>query len=699
MTGVIATIPRSQFFDPHGIPLAGGKLYTYLAGTTTPAVTYQDQALTTQNENPIPLDSLGSCSIWLNPDKIYKFVLKSAAGVTQSGWPLDNVSGAGTPLSLAASFPTFSVLSASDGAGKIGASSGVNLQEQLDVMGYGIVNAGDVRFAGGMGTTRTAAQNKAALQAAIASLTRPGLVQIPAGYFNIDPGVDLGTYVVGIVGAGKYATQLGCTSGVTAAYMFGLSDTTLIEYASISNLGIFGGGNIVAGVRLAKCNHMRIENCIVTGTTGNALYVGGYSNDVVGNDLFTNTGSGIYLAGTLNNVNAERNRIYNNDGVGVFCACSDTDAGLSINIARNAIEQNKLAGIISFNTKGLSITDNYFERNAATGYTYLSPENITIRADIHLLGANGTIIDAVEAYSNECAVIANNQTTPIGVYSTDPNLDGFVFTSFANNLRVTNNQVFDTTKINAMVAIYGNRAKSTIVGDLIIENNSVDSISMVGTVDANTQLYATAHFIRTAALGPKNAAPQNFLEWSVITGSTGTFVRSAAGFKGAPVFEMGDGDRLWGFTVDLSQYPELRGQYVWFGCWVNTQGNLTNARLYSGGQSSSGATDYDNDAAWKFKSVCRLIGTGESTPFFAIQKVGTGAALLIAHPVVAVAGMAYSRFTVPTDVIWKRAFYPVDGTWQLGDAVQNITPTVGQPKEWKCTAAGAPGTWVSTGNL
>lgn len=100
MTGVIATTPRIQFFNALGAPLARGKLYTYLAGTTMPAATYQDQALTVKNENPVKLDATGGCVVWLDPNKSYKFVLKDERGITLPGWPVDNVSGASTPTSL-----------------------------------------------------------------------------------------------------------------------------------------------------------------------------------------------------------------------------------------------------------------------------------------------------------------------------------------------------------------------------------------------------------------------------------------------------------------------------------------------------------------------------------------------------------------------------------------------------------------------
>jgi hypothetical protein len=42
---------------------------------------------------------------------------------------------------------------------------------------------------------------------------------------------------------------------------------------------------------------------------------------------------------------------------------------------------------------------------------------------------------------------------------------------------------------------------------------------------------------------------------------------------------------------------------------------------------------------------------------------------------------------------------PTTQTWAVGDVVFNQAPAVGQPKGWRCTVAGTPGTWVSEGNL
>lgn len=63
-----------QFFDDSGNPLAGGKVYTFVAGTNTPLATYTDQTEETAHPNPIILDAAGRASIWVS-DAYYKFAI------------------------------------------------------------------------------------------------------------------------------------------------------------------------------------------------------------------------------------------------------------------------------------------------------------------------------------------------------------------------------------------------------------------------------------------------------------------------------------------------------------------------------------------------------------------------------------------------------------------------------------------------
>lgn len=82
-----------QFFDDNGVPLAGGKIFTYAAGTTTPAATYTSNSGGTAHSNPIILDAAGRVAeeIWLSADQTYKFLLKDANDVLIGTY--DNIYG------------------------------------------------------------------------------------------------------------------------------------------------------------------------------------------------------------------------------------------------------------------------------------------------------------------------------------------------------------------------------------------------------------------------------------------------------------------------------------------------------------------------------------------------------------------------------------------------------------------------------
>ena len=65
----------AQLFDNNGVPLSGGKIYTYAAGTSTPLATYTSSSGVTAHTNPIVLDSSGRVpggEIW-NQLQLYKF--------------------------------------------------------------------------------------------------------------------------------------------------------------------------------------------------------------------------------------------------------------------------------------------------------------------------------------------------------------------------------------------------------------------------------------------------------------------------------------------------------------------------------------------------------------------------------------------------------------------------------------------------
>ncbi len=91
----IAPVPKLQF-SQNGVPLAGGKLYTYAAGTMTKQPTYIDSTGTVPSSNPIILDANGQCSCWLQQGLAYKLILSPSTDTdppTNPYWTVDNVHG------------------------------------------------------------------------------------------------------------------------------------------------------------------------------------------------------------------------------------------------------------------------------------------------------------------------------------------------------------------------------------------------------------------------------------------------------------------------------------------------------------------------------------------------------------------------------------------------------------------------------
>lgn len=109
----------AQFFTDDGIPLAGGKLYSYAASSSTPQTTYTDSTGGTARSNPIILNSAGRVGdggeIWLTGNLAYKFILKDSTDVLIATY--DNVSGIGDTTALLA---FEALLAGSTGASLVG---------------------------------------------------------------------------------------------------------------------------------------------------------------------------------------------------------------------------------------------------------------------------------------------------------------------------------------------------------------------------------------------------------------------------------------------------------------------------------------------------------------------------------------------------------------------------------------------------
>lgn len=124
-----------QFFDNNGNPLSGGKLWSYVAGTTTPQTTYTTVAGNVAHTNPIILDSAGRVAtgeIWLTAGQNYKFVLMTSADVTLVTW--DNITGInGTGIATNASAVQYDP----SGTGAVSTTVQAELRQTVSVKNFG----------------------------------------------------------------------------------------------------------------------------------------------------------------------------------------------------------------------------------------------------------------------------------------------------------------------------------------------------------------------------------------------------------------------------------------------------------------------------------------------------------------------------------------------------------------------------------
>jgi hypothetical protein len=236
-----------QFFSNNGVPLSGGLLYTYLAGTTTPQTTYTSSTGSIANSNPVVLDSAGRTpqQIWLTEGLLYKFVLRDSAGVLiQTN---DNIPSVNDQADLAnSSDPTkgdalvgFRQSNAGGNlAGSVGSTVHKKLQEIINVRDFGAV---------GDNTTN----DSAAFQAAVTALanTESGVINVPPGAYYIATPVALASNVK-IQGAGIGMTTLRCAKRASSNAGSTLSQAVFTA-SGVDNISIYDvafDGDVASGL-------------------------------------------------------------------------------------------------------------------------------------------------------------------------------------------------------------------------------------------------------------------------------------------------------------------------------------------------------------------------------------------------------------------------------------------------------------------
>lgn len=447
MTSVIAVIPKIQFSSATGAPLANGTLTTYLAGTTTPTPTWQDQALTILNTNPVQLDSRGECILWLDSTVVYKFVLKNAAGVTQ--WTQDNITNTGSGANI-------SFIQA--GTGAVATTVQAKLREIVTVTDFsGLQVAVDAGF-----TLIKIPQT--------ATVTLTGNISIPAGVsMQID-----GT----VTGAGRLDFLGSCNVFGAGVVACGATWCMSVAAGDISISGLTIGKAACHGILIyptAQINSIRIQNNRIRGVQYGILRtpiaaVGDISvlnAEISGNIIENCSGDGIeWNIGPLDRrVSIRDNTIFNVNGTVV-------NSGIGIGVAGRAYN----------NTSDLST---YMQQVDICGnIIHSARQGIHVEASSKFRISGNTVSDITSAYGHssiavmgiivyaaeKCHITDNMLFDNDGGIQADFGVVAAVFTGSPRDIVIEGNTLIDSDSLRTKSAKFTSQATAPVVA---IKSNTI----------------------------------------------------------------------------------------------------------------------------------------------------------------------------------------------------------------------------------
>lgn len=267
-----STPPKLQFFDLNGAPLAGGKLYTYAAGTTTPQTTYTDFTGVSANTNPVILDSRGEASVWLDTP-LYKMALYDSTNVLV--WTVDNIGGFATLSQLAASGGSDLIGFLQAGTGAVATTVQAKLRESVSVLDFGA------------SPSNTSGQNTTAFQNALNAHDK---IYVPDGTYLCGAlTFNAGNFLLGESRENTIITYTGSTSFITGGVdlnRVGLENLVISASGTPTGYGVF--------FDLSTVRQPRFVNIAITGFASGIriddalngwveqVYLGGQSASVSG---------------------------------------------------------------------------------------------------------------------------------------------------------------------------------------------------------------------------------------------------------------------------------------------------------------------------------------------------------------------------------------------------------------------------------
>jgi len=648
----------AQFFDNAGNVLTGGKLQTYLAGTTTPQPAYTSSSGITAWSNPIILDAAGRVSgsgeIWLTDGIQYKFILRDSNDVLIATY--DNVSGINSNFinytgeeetqtaTQAQTIFTLTTLQYQPGVNNllvfvngskqvIGTNyaetsgtvvtfaSGLNAGDVVDFctatpINTSVMDAQQVSynppFTGGVATNVEAklseyvsvkdfgavgdgvVDDTATIQAAIDAVASGGGVYFPPGTYLINTGLTVSTNTIRLYGDAAYLNGVTIKAGAAS-----------LEMLTVESYGAF------------------ITNLVFQGFETASVY--GESATCTGVVFFRDDGS--------KDLDSEVNGCFFDQlNIGI------EGTGANLKIYNNTFQR--------------SIYGVYLDRRGSTEFR----GHVIDGNRFHIIGGVSTDPSVTNATAIKFVSVAAILNQVINNYADDCKY--FFDGALGHGSQVSNNLI----QRNRKTAIKVNSSGDT--ADLIsgaVTNNVIGDVTATLTAafldgwgiyidGADGLLIAnnTIHFVRADGILLTNTAIRN----QVI----GNNINSVNAL----------------YSTDGSIYSGIR---------IDANSNLNNIcnncieQNFAGGM-QFGVNNLGDENTFYSNDVYYASG---ATTFFNISNT------VVAY------GNTMSRYYAPR-IDWS-VNVPSAGKWTRGDIVWKDQPNEGSPVGWVCTASGTPGTW------
>ena len=629
-----------QFFDNNGVPLAGGLIYTYAAGTTTPQATYTSSSGTIAQSNPIVLNSAGRVSVgevWVSEGITYKFVLKDSTGTTIGTYDnIDSTYVAGdlantTDPALGDALVGFRQSDSSGNlTGAVGRTVHQKLQESVSVLDFDADPTG-------------VADSLAAFNAAIASFTdsvhtsRGGTIFVPRGYYSLSGTLNIKKHI-NLIGDGDgYAPTSTIWAPVT--YLsFPINTTGIRVYSTLDS----GNGNSGA---FSSIKNLTLK-CASVGTTGHGIssstliyldtvQIEGFAQNGV--NLVASSGTGNANVFRFDNVSSGAN-----GQNGFFIQGTDVNAGLLNKCQASA---NTGVGFFDAGFLGNTYIGCLAEGNLPTftGTGAISGTTLTVSAVASGYLPVGTIITGAGVTSGTTITNWVSATGGTGTYTVS---DSQTVSSTTISAAGGSNFVdYVTDNANARHIFIG---CYTELGYSYIKD---PSIVLGGNLGANSfQSKYTTAFIASGT--NSNRSPMRHINY----GSTYQ-----------PFFESG--------ADDIPSYPGDNG-------------------VYSFGLTDNSAYYQINYLTSKKSFRFRFNGSESYVPFSLPYDVASWRSFAPAFQNGIIFG-DYDDYYVQN----YAAAAPTTGTWAVGDLFYNTAPIAGGYVGFVCVTAGTPGTWKTFGAI